>query len=305
MVRVTALKRAARPFLWPASLACACLVFVWVYRRTKGEHQQELPRPAGAAAVVLPAVPPAHEPPPRSAERVDSVTLRSKTLVLVLQRQPHDKGGRGGLGYGSIRNLGPPGGSPPALLLGGNLFEIEFADGAVVTSAEFEQLEVRSPQGRQAVEIVLLSQALSVEARFKAEVDPALGFVRVALTLTAMSAPIAAPRDPAGSRAIKAVRMLRVQHDRARGAGAKTTGNVQGLPVVFQTPRVFFGVEHPMSVAQVGAGVNVRMPLYGAVVGAAPVEITAAFGAYGEGQLRRDFHEYIEAIRAVPWRQWL
>lgn len=45
--------------------------------------------------------------------------------------------------------------------------------------------------------------------------------------------------------------------------------------------------------------------LAGTVLGDVPIHVSAAFGAYGQGQLRRDFHQYIEQIRAVPWRQWL
>lgn len=47
------------------------------------------------------------------------------------------------------------------------------------------------------------------------------------------------------------------------------------------------------------------MPLYSQQLDAGPLHITAAFGAFRTGQLRRDFHAYIEASRAVPWRQWL
>lgn len=51
----------------------------------------------------------------------------------------------------------------------------------------------------------------------------------------------------AGDRGIKAVQMLGVHAVDAAGAGGRPTGTVQGCPVVFETARIYFGIEHPMS----------------------------------------------------------
>ena len=61
----------------------------------------------------------------------------------------------------------------------------------------------------------------------------------------------------------------------------------------------------PQTQLQAGGALEAFMPLYAQQLDARPVHIAAAFGAYRAGQLRRDFHSYIEASRAVPWRQWL
>eukprot|EP00040_Diaphanoeca_grandis_P028834 m.167703 g.167703 ORF g.167703 m.167703 type:complete len:761 (+) comp31472_c0_seq1:175-2457(+) len=86
----------------------------------------------------------------------------------------------------------------------------------------------------------------------------------------------------------------------------RITGVVQGVPVVLPTSALYFGVQHPMSNISIhGKFVRARMPLYRSDVTENPVHVVAAFGAYSDGHLRRDFSAYIERIRANPWRQWL
>eukprot|EP00041_Stephanoeca_diplocostata_P039399 m.1621719 g.1621719 ORF g.1621719 m.1621719 type:complete len:632 (+) comp25384_c1_seq15:5436-7331(+) len=93
----------------------------------------------------------------------------------------------------------------------------------------------------------------------------------------------------------------------ARSNGFRTAGSVQGCPVVFERAQLFYGIEHPMSNISEPQGAHVRaqMPFYGQSIGKHDIQVSAAFGAFRHGQLRRSFGDYLEQIRARPWRQWL
>lgn len=50
--------------------------------------------------------------------------------------------------------------------------------------------------------------------------------------------------------------MLRVTRDNARKSKASLTGNVQGVPVMFEGNRLYYGIEHPMSNATTRSGIH-------------------------------------------------
>lgn len=192
-MRWTTIKRGCRPLAVPALIAAVCLGLAWsLYIHTSaGTAQEQEPFLRSFRAAV-------HEEglegvaghgqgdvATRRSTAPDSFTLRSKRLVLVLGR-----GGDGsGLGFRSIRNTGADLALTPVLTPQHPLFEIEFTDGVTITSHDFVELEAQQPSS-SSVSISMVSQQLSVQARFKADMHPTLGFVRMALTLTSMAAPI-------------------------------------------------------------------------------------------------------------------
>jgi hypothetical protein len=70
------------------------------------------------------------------------------------------------------------------------------------------------------------------------------GFARIKLHIEEGGVPLAGPVDARSSndeRRVRAIHMLSVGAAAAVSAGARTTGNVQGLPIVFDTARLYFG----------------------------------------------------------------
>jgi len=86
--------------------------------------------------------------------------------------------------------------------------------------------------------------------------------------------------------------------------GAHNTGTVDGSPVATDT--VFFGVEHPLSINQCGAGsIRCYLPRGAALEAGESYTCSLVIGFVAKGQLRRGFLAYLERERAHPYRTFL
>ena len=86
--------------------------------------------------------------------------------------------------------------------------------------------------------------------------------------------------------------------------GATVYGDVKGSPVVFG--RYYFGFENPLSESEVRgthatSGLKRSLPLRKGQ----SIQYSAVVGVSREGQLRRDFGDYVERERAHPYRPFL
>jgi hypothetical protein len=102
----------------------------------------------------------------------------------------------------------------------------------------------------------------------------------------------------------KDVPIQRVQLIDMPQAKARVAGSVNGSPIV--ADHVFLGFEHPLSKARVTAGratawLERDLPLRAGQ----SVTYSSVIGVAREGQLRRDFLEYVERERAHPYRTFL
>jgi hypothetical protein len=132
------------------------------------------------------------------------------------------------------------------------------------------------------------------------------GIATVSLDVKPDVTPLDAPGDASADESLSVdfVDMLRVP----LAVPHRVAGVVQGCPAVFDEAGLWFGIEHPMSNISSGwvsGRLTARMPGYRRSLEQHPIHSSAAFGAFRSGQLRRTFNNYIERIRAKPWRQWL
>lgn len=86
--------------------------------------------------------------------------------------------------------------------------------------------------------------------------------------------------------------------------GARAVGTVKGSPVAIGT--LYLGFEHPLSTTSVaGTYVRCSLPRQLPVRAGQSLVCSSVIGATAEGQLRREFLEYVEDQRAHPFRTFL
>ncbi len=86
-------------------------------------------------------------------------------------------------------------------------------------------------------------------------------------------------------------------------ADGERVGNTDGAVAVFPKKRVFIGVENPMAKLSVENGrATAVLPRNYEIAPGETWVFTWAKGVYREGQLRRDFHAYLNRERAHPYR---
>lgn len=91
---------------------------------------------------------------------------------------------------------------------------------------------------------------------------------------------------------------------RARAAGAKVDGTVQGSPVV--AGDAFVGVEHPMSVCGVITDtITCRLDRAVPLAAGQTLDVSSVAGLADPGQMRRSFLAYLERERVHPYRPFL
>ena len=87
-------------------------------------------------------------------------------------------------------------------------------------------------------------------------------------------------------------------------AGAKAVGTVKGSPVAVRT--FFLGFEHPLSTTNVAdSHVRCSLPRQLPVRAGQTMACSSVIGATAEGQMRREFLDYVEDQRAHPFRTFL
>lgn len=91
---------------------------------------------------------------------------------------------------------------------------------------------------------------------------------------------------------------------RARAAGARVEGAVQGSPVV--AGDAFVGVEHPMSVCSVSTDeISCRLNRTVPLAAGQTLDVSSVAGIAEPGQMRRGFLAYLERERVHPYRPFL
>lgn len=215
------------------------------------------------------------------------------------------------LGIGSVENL-LQADTAHMLRLASPLFTIGFApqmtgSHATAVSSDSFYIESATRVAPHALELLLKHTASHLVATWRCSVDDGIASIR--LSLRPDVAPLEVPTEheqadvDINSKGVDFVDML----NGPSSSLYRVAGTVQGCPIIFDDTQLWFGIEHPMSNMSDADGdqITARMPLYGRALGKHPVDLTAAFGAYRGNQLRRTFSNYIETIRAQPWRQWL
>lgn len=87
-------------------------------------------------------------------------------------------------------------------------------------------------------------------------------------------------------------------------AGVKAVGRVKGSPVVAEP--FYFGFEHPLSVTSVDSGkARCSLPRQLPLRAGQSFTCSSVIGATADGQLRREFLDYVEDQRAHPFRTFL
>lgn len=309
-VKVFTLARCTRPLLSAAVVFIVLATSLGLFIFTSLMHtaaDRPLPPPDQAGRPVLRALPSRL----RLGSHPSKIVLGSPGLEVVLEAS----GPAGNLGYRSIEAADLDRGRAAVQLRPEHtLFSVELKDGTVLDSGMFEQIDVRQPSAGLA-EVTMVSSQLGLEALWRCELSPTGWYGRATVTISAGPTPLAAPAVELGGAkqgggGARRLYTLRVPSPAAVAAGARTTGTVQGCPVVFESVRLYWGTEHPMSnttvpPVELGEVTSSFMPLYGRKLGARPITVAAGFGRFRPGQLRRDFMRYLEASRPTRWRQWL
>ena len=192
-----------------------------------------------------------------------------------------------------------------SLALTGECFQVELGDGTILKSSDFKlagppsveslKREPGSPTlsrheaGRQLMaEFSAPDKNLSAE--WRVILRDGSTYVREELTLHAIGHDVL----------VKEITLFD-----EKIAGAKTTGTVDGSPIV--AGNFFFGYEHPMAKNTVGADSSVDCSFLRNAVLKAGETLTQScvIGVAPRGQMRRGFLAYVERERAHPYRPFL
>ena len=142
--------------------------------------------------------------------------------------------------------------------------------------------------GRQIV-AVLRDADERIEATWRAILRDGSGYLREEVTLKALG---------------KDFPLYEVTLIDSSAPGAVVAGSVKGSPVV-AGPWIF-ALEHPLSTSSAGAGrIRCTLPRELPLRAGRALTCSCVKGIAGDGQMRRDFQEYLERERAHPYRTFL